>query len=159
PLGGLAKFERGMAPFGMALACIGLLVAPWLRRLWLRALALLPVIAMPIVFLADVSHWMKLATSDRDPSAALNLTVKNIDTKIVGKYFVGQFPVAAVLSAGLFGVGPAGLLSIGLIFAAPLPLLRRRRARGMAMAVTGFALIVGSSRANAGEVADAIAAA
>jgi nitrous oxidase accessory protein len=154
PLGNLARFERSMAPVGMGLACLGLVAAPWLRRRWLRALALLPVIAMPALFLADVDHWMNVATNDRDPHAALSLTVKNIDTKIVGKYSVGQFTVNAVASAGLFGVGTAGLLSIGLIFAAPLPLPRRRGHR-LALAL---ALLAGSN-AHAGEVADAVAAA
>src|SRR5205085_83597 len=84
PLGTLAHFERRVAPVGMAVAFVGLLVAPWLRRRWRRALALLPVIALPAVFLADLDYWMKVGTNRRDPGAALNLTVKDIDTRLVG---------------------------------------------------------------------------
>jgi nitrous oxidase accessory protein len=155
PLGGLAKFERGFAPIGMALACVGLLSAPWMRRRWQRALLLLPVIAMPLVFLGDVHYWMNRATNDRDPHAALNLTVKSIDTKIVGKYSVGQFSVDAVLSAGLFGVGTAGLLSLGLIFAAPLPLPFRRRHAAL-LAAGSMLLIAPPARAS---IQDEVAAA
>jgi nitrous oxidase accessory protein len=162
PLGGLARFERKLAPVGLALACAGLLVAPWLRRRWQRALAVLPVVVMPAVFIADLGYWMRVATNERDESAALNLTVKEIDTKVVGKYAVGQFSVEAILSAGLFGAGTAGLLSIGLVFAAPLPLPFGRRRRGAAAAAAiaaGLAFCASATPARAGEhaLADAIA--
>jgi nitrous oxidase accessory protein len=160
PLGDLAQFERKAAPVGLALACAGLLTAPWLRRRWLRALAVLPVIVMPAVFIADLGYWMRVATNRRDESAALNLTVKEIDTKVIGKYAVGQFSVNAILSAGLFGATTAGLLSIGLIFSAPLPLpFRRRRKSGAAVAVgAGLALCLGAPSAHA-SIAEAIDAA
>ncbi len=159
-LGEMAAFERTMAPFGMALACVGVLAAPWLRRRWLRALAVLPVVVMPIVFLADVDLWMRDAANHRDPHAALTLTVKHIDTKLIGRYAVGQFTMEGELEAGLFGVATAGLLSLGLIFAAPLPPPRLRR-RGLAVAATGGAvllLLVPSARAEE-TIARAVAAA
>lgn len=153
PLGYLAAFERRMAPYGLGLACAGLLSAPWLRRRWQRVLALLPVIVMPVVFLADLAYWMKVGTNDRDPSAALNLTVQEIDTKVVGKYSVGQFAVEANVSAGLFGACTAGLLSIGLIFAAPLHVPGRRRGVrwAAALAGAGMALCPAGSTASAAE--------
>ena len=92
PLGGLARFERSLAPVGLALACAGLLVAPWLRRRWLRALVLLPVIAMPAVFVVDLGYWMKVASNHRDEGAPLSLTVKTIDTKVVGNTRSGSSP-------------------------------------------------------------------
>jgi len=163
PLGGLARFERRLAPVGLALASAGLLVAPWLRRRWLRALVLLPVIAMPVLFIIDLGYWMKVASNERDEGAALTLTVKKIDTKVVGTYAVGQFSVEAILSAGLFGAGTAGLLSLGLIFAAPLPLpfRRRRVTTAAALASAGLALCMGASPAHGDEhsIADAIASA
>ena len=44
PLGTLAKLERTVAPFGLALAAAGLVAAPLLRRRWARAALLLPAI-------------------------------------------------------------------------------------------------------------------
>lgn len=161
PLGGLARSERRLAPVGLALASAGLLVAPWLQRRWLRSLVLLPVIAMPVVFISDLGYWMKVATNNRDEDAPLNLTIKKIDTKVVGKYAVGQFSVEAILSAGLFGASTAGLLSLGLIFAAPLPppFRRRRVTTTAALAVAGLGLCMGARPAYGDDhsIADAIA--
>jgi nitrous oxidase accessory protein len=152
PLGGLAHFERGAAPLGMALALVGLLAAPFVRRKTWRALLLAPVIVLPLIFLADLNYWMKVGTNHRDPDAALNLTVKDIDTKVVGRYQVGQFSVDAILSAGLFGAGTAGLISIGLIFVTPLR--RRRRGASPALGVglgTALALCLSPGGASATE--------
>jgi nitrous oxidase accessory protein len=151
PMGSLAPVERRLAPIGMGLALAGVLAAPWLRRRWLRLLAVLPVVAMPLIFLGDLNYWMKRGTHDRDPDAALNLTVTSIDAKLLGRYDLGQFHVTAKASGGLFVAGLAGLLGVGLAFAAPLqrPAFRRRRAT--LVAVGAGALLLSGPPADAAE--------
>ncbi len=86
PLGALARFERMVAPLGLAAAIVGTLLAPWLRPRWLRLLALAPVLVMPIVMPIDLDLWMKRAVNERDPDAALSLTVTDIEPKLLGSY-------------------------------------------------------------------------
>ena len=66
PMGTLAGLERKVAPLGLAVALIGLLLAPWIRRRWLRALLILPAIVVPIFFVLDLRYWMERATNERD---------------------------------------------------------------------------------------------
>jgi len=137
----LAPIERKLAPLGLAAALAGLLVAPFLRRKLLRALAVLPLVAMPVVFMLDLQHWMLLSTNERDPNASLNLTISRIDTKLIGKYEIGQFKVEAQSGGGLYIAGVAGLLGLGLVFVSPVPFpLRRRRRAAAATAAAGAML-------------------
>src|SRR5690606_30738042 len=98
-------------------AVAGVLLAPWLRPRWLRLLAVLPVLVMPVILPIDLKLWMNQAVNQRDPDAALNLTVTRIDPKLFGDYEVGQFKVSTDLGAGFYIDLMAGLLSLGLVFA------------------------------------------
>jgi nitrous oxidase accessory protein len=169
PMGALARLERTLAPFGLAAAVAGVLAAPWLRRRWMRFVAILPVVVMPIVLPIDLKLWMNRAVNQRDPEAALSLTVTNIDPKLFGSYQVGQFKVATELGAGFYIDVLAAALSLGLVFATPLPLparLRRRRiiaalttAAGLAVALLPGESIAGDREVAQSSIAAAIAAA
>ncbi|MFN8544943.1 MAG: nitrous oxide reductase family maturation protein NosD [Candidatus Binatia bacterium] len=151
PMGTLAHIERTLAPVGMAGAVLGMAAAPWLRPRWLRVLAVLPTLMMPPLVLADLKVWMTKAVNQRDPEAALNLTVSRIDPKLFGTYEVGQFKVSAEMGTGFYLATLAGLLGTGLVFAAPLAAGRRRRS-ATAMAGAGVALLFAST-GHAGELA------
>jgi len=163
PLGELAHVERAVAPFGLALAIAGLVVAPFLKRRRLRFLAVLPALVMPEFFLLDLNYWMRKSVNDRDPTASLSSSVPNVDPKIAGNYDVGQFKVEAILAGGFFVATIAGILALGLIFATPLSLPERRKRRKAAHAVTaalaGVWVAAAPRPADAGELADRIAAA
>jgi len=158
PMGALARLERTLAPFGLAAAVAGVLVAPWLRQRWLRLLAVAPVLVMPIVLPIDLKLWMSRAVNQRDPEAALNLTVTNITPKLFGSYEVGQFKVATDLGAGFYIDLMAAALSLGLVFATPLPVPARLRRQRLIAAFTAaglVALILPAPRARASESAGA----
>jgi nitrous oxidase accessory protein len=140
PLGALARLERTLAPFGLAAAVAGVLVAPWLRQRWLRLLAVAPVLVMPIVMPIDLDLWMRRAVNQRDPEAALSLTVTRIDPKLFGAYEVGQFKVATELGAGFYLDVMAAALALGLAFARPLPVPARLRRRRLIAAFTAAGL-------------------
>lgn len=120
PMTSLAKFERTIAPYGLVAAILGMLAAPWLSRRWLRLAALLPAILLPLLFLVDLSYWMNKSVSERDLDAALNLTVTQVDPRLLGKYELGQFKVSAKVESGLLLTGVAALLGVGLLFARPI---------------------------------------
>ncbi|HTO95777.1 MAG TPA: nitrous oxide reductase family maturation protein NosD [Myxococcales bacterium] len=141
-----APLERLLAPIGFAAAIAGVLVTPFLRRRWLRAAAALPAIVLPIFFLADLDVTMARAANDRDPEAALNLILSHIDTKLFGEYVVAQFKVTAKPGVGLYLAGVAALLTLGLVFSAPL-VLGRKRKQAMAGALAAALLLPGSLRA------------
>ena len=167
PMGGLARLERTLAPIGMGGTLLGMLIAPWMRRRWMRLLFVLPAILMPLILLVDLKFWMTRAVNDRNPEAALTLT-NRINPKLFGDYDVGQFKVATELGGGFYVAALAGALGIGLVFAAPLPLPKRRRAdqraashamahhtatRPALILVIGAALASGvATRAPAGEI-------
>lgn len=142
PMGSLARLERMVAPVGLVVAVIGALVAPWLRPRWLRLLAVMPVLVMPVALPIDLKLWMNRAVNQRDPEAALNLTVTKIDPKLFGAYEVGQFKVSTDLGAGFYVDVIAGLLSLGLIFATPLGVPSRFRRYRLVAAVTAAGLVV-----------------
>ncbi len=121
PIGSIAPIERTIAPYGLAGAFLGLLVVAWCRQWWLRLLLVLPVLLMPVLFLADLDYWMHKSVDERDPDAALNLTVTKINPKLMGHYELGQFKVDTQMDGGLYLAGLAGLLGAGLVFAIPLP--------------------------------------
>lgn len=169
PLGALARLERMLAPFGLAAAIAGALLAPWLRQRWLRLLAVAPVLLMPIVMPIDLDLWMKRAVNERDPDAALSLTVTDIEPKLLGAYQVGQFKIATELGAGFYLDVTAAVLALGLAFATPLPVPARLRRRRLVAALTaaGLAATLAAPQAEAAEpgpgtpatLADALAAA
>jgi nitrous oxidase accessory protein len=128
PMGGLARFERALAPLGMTGAVFGILLAPWLRRRWMRLLFVLPAVLMPLILLVDLKFWMTKAVNDRNPEAALTLTTR-INPKLFGDYDVGQFKVATELGGGFYVAAIGGLLGLGLVFAAPLRIPKRQAAR------------------------------
>ena len=154
PMGSLARLERTLAPLGLVAAVAGVLLAPWLRPRWLRLLAVLPVLVMPVILPIDLKLWMNQAVNQRDPDAALNLTVTRIDPKLFGDYEVGQFKVSTDLGAGFYIDLMAGLLSLGLVFAAPLPVPARLRRQRLIAAVTtaGLVVLVVAPRADAAEI-------
>jgi nitrous oxidase accessory protein len=134
PLGALARIERMLAPIGTFGAIAGLLLAPWMRERALRLLMVAPALFMPLFLLVDLNLWMDKAVNDRDPNASLNLTVSRIDPKILGAYDVGQFKVDAELGGGFYLASVGGLLGLGLVFAVPLRVRRRRVASVVAAA-------------------------
>ena len=140
PLAALARIERMLAPLGTIGAIAGLLLAPWLRGRALRLLAVLPALFMPLFLLVDLNLWMHKAVNDRDPNASLNLTVSRIDPKILGAYDVGQFKVDAELGGGFYLASVGALLGLGLVFATPLTLRRRKHP---VVAALGVAALVG----------------
>ena len=146
PMGGLARLERMFAPLGVSGALLGILLAPWLQRRWMRLLVVLPALLMPLILLVDLKFWMTKAVNDRNPEAALTLT-NRINPKLFGDYDVGQFKVATELGGGFYLAAIAGLLGFGLVFAAPLPLPRRLRARQRAAGPTTMTHQMVSSRA------------
>lgn len=156
PMGELARVERSIAPFGLALAIVGLIAAPSFSRRRLRLLAVLPALVLPELFLLDLSYWMNKSVDDRDPKAALSRTVPDVDPRLAGSYDVGQFKVEAILSGGFFDATIAGILAFGLIFAAPVPLPARIRRRldartvaKTAAALTGAVIAVHATSAGA----------
>jgi parallel beta-helix repeat protein len=150
PLGTLARVERTLAPLGMLGAIGGLLLTPWLRGRVLRLLTVLPALFMPLFLLIDLNLWMDTAVNNRDPNASLNLTVSHISPKLLGTYDVGQFKVEVALGGGFYLATIGGLLGLGLVFAVPLP-LRRRRALGAAAGAVAL-VALGPSRARAAEL-------
>lgn len=139
PMGAVAKLERTFAPAGIAIALAGILLAPWLTCRRCRLLAALPVVLMPAVFLADLSYWAQRSANDRDPEAALNLTIPRIDTKIFGDYEVGQFKMRTRVTSGFYLGAFAAFLTFGLVFARPLRSVRA--APGVVSALTALALL------------------
>src|SRR5206468_3895144 len=83
-------------------------------------LAVLPVLLAPVIFLADLSYWMNRSANDRDPEAALNLTIPNIDARLFGDYAVGQFQMRTRVTSGFYLGAFAALLAAGLVFTRPL---------------------------------------
>ncbi len=150
PMGTLARIERALAPLGMLGAIGGLVLAPWMRRRWLRLLMVSPALIMPAVVLIDLKLWMTKAVNQRDPDAALNLTVSRIEPKLFGEYEVGQFKVATELGAGFYAAGTSALLGLGLVFAVP-PTRRRRQALAVVVGA-GLASAVACSSATAAEL-------
>jgi nitrous oxidase accessory protein len=126
PIASVANLERKLGPIGLGVAIICFLTVPFLRKKRLRFLFVLPAILMPIVFFADLKYWVAKSASERDPEAALNLTVQAIETKIFGKYEVGQFKVSNSVQGGVYVAGVAAALGLGLIFAVPLSFRRRK---------------------------------
>jgi len=158
PMGSLARLERTFAPVGLVVAVLGSLLAPWLRPRWLRFLAVMPVLIMPVILPIDLKLWMNRAVNHRDPEAALNLTITKIDPKLFGDYEVGQFKVSTELGAGFYIDAMAGVLSLGLVFAIPLPVPARLRRRRLIAAVTagGLVAILAVPRADAAEIQVAV---
>ncbi len=142
----LAKIERALAPVGLLGALLCTLVTPWLRPRWLRLLGVMPVLVMPVILPIDLKFWMDRAMNQRDPAAALSLTVTDIEPKLVGEYELGQFKVDTELGAGFYIDLMAGLLSIGLIFAAPLPVPARLRRWRVVAALTAAGLLAACGR-------------
>lgn len=156
PIATIAPIERRLAPLGWIAAFGGLLLAPFLSKRRLRLLAVLPTLVLPLFFLADLDHWMQKTMNDRNPDAALNLTIKAIDAKVIGAYDIGQFKVVVGLGGGLYLAAVAGLLGLGLLFAVPLPLPRWRRKRAAAAtAVSAGALALALSNPVAARVIEA----
>ncbi len=137
PMATFAPLERKLAPFGFLASALAIVSLGVWRKRWLRLLCLVPVLALPIGFLADLKYWTEKSVNERDPDAALNLTVTEIDTKLFGRYEIGQFKVNATMGDGLRMAGITALLTLGLAFSGPLPLRRRRR--GVALAGAGLA--------------------
>jgi nitrous oxidase accessory protein len=126
PMGTIAHIERTIAPFGVCATILGVLACGFCRRRWLRVLAVLPAIVMPVLVLVDLKLWMVKTVHDRNQDSSLNLTVKSIDPKLFGEYEVGQFKVATELGGGFYAGALASLLGLGLAFAVPLSIGRRR---------------------------------
>ena len=156
-----APLERLIAPIGFAIAIAGVLVAPFLRKRWQRAAAALPAILLPVFFLIDLGITMSRAANDRDPEAALNLILSHIDTKLFGEYVVAQFKVTAKAGVGLYLAGVAAILAVGMVFAAPLPFVRRRRKELVAAMAAAAFLVPSALRAEVIHVGpqDSVAAA
>ncbi len=140
PMGTLARIERTLAPLGILGAIGGIALAPWMRRRWWRLLVVLPALAMPVLVMVDLKLWMTHAVNQRDPEAALNLTVSRIYPKLIGEYEVGQFKVVAEAGAGFYLAILAALLGLGLVFAVPL---RRRREGAVAVAASLGLILLG----------------
>ncbi len=147
-----APFERRLAPFGLIAAILGMFAAPWLRRPWQRLLAVLPTVALPTLFLLDLDLTMARAANDRDPDAALNLVLGHVDTRLFGEYVLAQFKVTARPGIGLFLAAIAALLGLGLVFAVPLQLRRRKLQATVAGAVAAALCLVVSGSAQAADL-------
>ena len=151
-----APLERRLAPFGLAVAILGMLAAPWLRRPWQRLLAVLPTVALPVFFLLDLDWTMARAANDRDPDASLNLVLGHVDTRLFGQYVLAQFKVTARPGIGLFLVCIAALLGLGLVFAVPLQLRKRKLSAKVSAAVAAVLCLLASLGARAEIVAPAL---
>lgn len=147
-----APLERRLAPFGMAVAILGMLAAPWLRRPWQRLLAVLPTVALPVLFLLDLDWTMARAANDRDPDASLNLVLGHVDTRLFGEYVLAQFKVTARPGIGLYLAGIAALLGLGLVFAVPLQLGKRKLLANVGAAVLAVLSLLAGGGARAAEV-------
>lgn len=143
PMDTMARVERKLAPVGLGVGLLLLAALPFLRRRSLRIAAAVPVLLMPAFFLWDLSYWTQKSVDERDPEAALNLTVTKIETRLFGTYEIGQFKVEARAGDGLRLASIAAVLAAGLAFSRPLrpPGLRRRSIRGLAPAATTAAAL------------------
>lgn len=147
PMRELAKAERAMAPLGIAVAAVGVVLLPFLSRRWLRLLVALAVAVVPVVFVFVLGHWVQKSVDERDPDAALNLSIGAIDTKLFQSYEVGQFRVSPAAGEGLRLSTLAGVMAVGLAFARPLRLSSRARKGAASGAVAASFLVAFSARA------------
>jgi hypothetical protein len=118
----LARVERALAPYGIALAIACALALALLRPGRTRMLAALVVAAVPLGFVADLWAWQRFAVGHLDPTAALHLISDRVDARLVGDYSVAQFKVHAEFAAGFWLALVAGVDALGFLVA------ERRRA-------------------------------
>lgn len=95
----LAKPERALWPWGIALLVAVLVTAAFLRGRPAAVLALGAVV-YPIVFAADLYMWLDYSGHHLDPHAALSSSVAPFMPAFIGSKMVGQFQTTASFGAG-----------------------------------------------------------
>jgi nitrous oxidase accessory protein len=115
PMGDLAKVERFLAPYAVALAVLCALSLAFQRRGKLRTLSAAVVILVPVGFVADLWFWQQYAITNLDPTASLNMIADRVQARLLGKYSVAQFQVHATFQAGFWLVVVAAANALGFL--------------------------------------------
>lgn len=107
----LARTEQRLWPLGVALLVLVLLAAIFLRSRWAALLAL-GAATYPVVFAADLYHWLDYSGHHLDPTAPLSGAISPFMPAFVGSRMVGQFETVAAFGAGFWLAVAASVLEV-----------------------------------------------
>lgn len=111
PMEELAKPERMLWPWGVALLILVLLAAALLKGR-LSALLAFGAATYPVVFAVDLYRWLYYAGHHLDPTAALSSAIKPFMPAFVGSKLVAQFETVASFGPGFYLAVVASVLAV-----------------------------------------------
>ncbi len=116
PLGEAAALERTLSIAAVATLSLLIVGAIFIHNRKAAILSL-PALVFPLVFLADLSYWLRDFGTNLDPRAPLSSSIKPFVPPVLGEGKVGQFATVASPGPGLILAAVAALLVLaGLYF-------------------------------------------
>lgn len=111
PMDELAKPERALWPWGVALLVLVLIAAIFLKNRWGAVLAL-GAATYPVIFAIDMYRWLYYAGHNLDKTAALSGAIKPFTPAFFGRKMVAQFETVAAFGPGFYLALVASVLCV-----------------------------------------------